>query len=182
VSGPCQGPFSACFGPSSGTNLADKGPDPGQAPLPARDLLRTLRCASRANTTPCACVRSVQARRRPGARGLAGWPPLHASTCRSGAAGRPKFLGSPRVPLPCSSTPAGPNAPAITVRRRGPRYENDEGYPRVVISGLHSTALALAVYASWCGSRHRCTQDSLPAAGQALPGGIGYPQDSYEEF
>src|SRR5262249_22153993 len=41
--------------------------------------------------------------------------------------------------------------------------------------GAQWTASALAVYASQCGS-HRPTQDSLPAASQALPGGIGYPQ------
>ena len=40
--------------------------------------------------------------------------------------------------------------------------------------GIQWTALALTVYASQCGL-HRPTQDSLPAAGQALPGGIGYP-------
>jgi hypothetical protein len=41
--------------------------------------------------------------------------------------------------------------------------------------------LALAVYASqW--SLLAPTQNSLPAAGQALPGGIGYPQSSYERF
>ena len=46
--------------------------------------------------------------------------------------------------------------------------------PRVEISRLNSTALALAVYASqW--SLLAPTQDSLPAAGQALPGGIGLP-------
>jgi len=52
---------------------------------------------------------------------------------------------------------------------------------RVVLSRLNSTALALAVYASqW--SLLAPTQDSLPAAGQALPGGIGYPQGSDERF
>lgn len=50
-----------------------------------------------------------------------------------------------------------------------------------VISGLNRTALALAVYASQCGS-HRPTQDSLLVAGQALPGGIDYPQGSIERF
>jgi hypothetical protein len=45
------------------------------------------------------------------------------------------------------------------------------------ISGLNSTASTLAVYASqWLSPAP--TQDSLPDAGQALPGGIGYPQGS----
>ena len=42
------------------------------------------------------------------------------------------------------------------------------------ISGLHPAARVLAVYAS-CQGYPLTTQDSLPAAGQALPGGIGYP-------
>src|SRR5258707_13848886 len=62
-----------------------------------------------------------------------------------------------------------------------PRTAYGEGSPREVISGLHHTASALAVYASLCGFR-RTTQDSLLAAGQALPDGIGYPQGSYERF
>ena len=63
---------------------------------------------------------------------------------------------------------------ALAVCRRGPRGVHTEGSPRVVLSRLNSTALALAVYASqW--SLLAPTQDSLPAAGQALPGGIGLP-------
>ena len=49
------------------------------------------------------------------------------------------------------------------------------------ISGLNRTAFGLAVYASW-GRLPAATQDSLPAAGPALPGGIGYPQGSDERF
>jgi len=41
--------------------------------------------------------------------------------------GPPKFLENPCVPMPCSSTPAGPNAPGHTARRRGPRYVHNEG-------------------------------------------------------
>ena len=85
------------------------------------------------------------------------------------------------VPLPCSPTPAGPTHQAIAMRRRGPRSQHDEGSLQEVISGLDNKALALAVYASQCGSR-RPTQDSLLAAGQALPDGIGYPQGSNERF
>lgn len=39
----------------------------------------------------------------------------------------------------------------------------------------------LAVYASYTLSRTH-TQDSLPAAGQTLPGGVGYPLSSNERF
>jgi hypothetical protein len=62
--------------------------------------------------------------------------------------GVPSSCGTPPVPTPCSSTPAGPATPCREVRRRGPRSMKDEGSPRVVISGLQSTAWALAVYAS----------------------------------
>jgi len=53
--------------------------------------------------------------------------------------------------------------------------------PRVKLSRLNSTALALAVHASQWPSLTP-TQDSLPAAGQALPRGIGYPQGSSKRF
>src|SRR5262249_845105 len=49
------------------------------------------------------------------------------------------------------------------------------------ISGLNRTAGALAVYASQSGSL-RYWQDSLPAAGQALPDRIGYLQGPYQRF
>jgi hypothetical protein len=62
-----------------------------------------------------------------------------------------------------------------------PRTAYREGSPREVISGLDNMASALAVYASPRGSPQR-TQDSLLAAGQALPDGIGYPQGSDERF
>jgi len=43
------------------------------------------------------------------------------------SAGRPKFLGSLGVPMPCSSTPAGPTHQAYTMCRRGPRAVQAEG-------------------------------------------------------
>ena len=43
--------------------------------------------------------------------------------------------------------------------------------PAKGLSTLKSMAFGLAVYASQCGLP-RATQDSLPAAGQALPGGL----------
>ena len=51
----------------------------------------------------------------------------------------------------------------------------------MVISGLNRTAFDLAVYASQ-GRSPAPTQDSLPAAGPALPDGIGYPQGSDKRF
>jgi hypothetical protein len=67
------------------------------------------------------------------------------------------------------------------MRQHGPRTHYGEGSPREVISGLNRTALALAVYASPI-TLPQQTQDSLLIAGQALPGGIGYPQGFDERF
>jgi hypothetical protein len=75
-----------------------------------------------------------------------------------------------------------PEARLVTASGRGPSARSHGGLTaRSLISGLDSTAFALAVYASSSGLP-RPTQDSLPAACQALPGGIGYPQGSGERF
>ena len=47
--------------------------------------------------------------------------------CTGRRSGPPKFLENSLVPMPCSSTPAGPNAPGHTVRRHGPRHVHNEG-------------------------------------------------------
>jgi hypothetical protein len=70
---------------------------------------------------------------------------------------------------------------ALTACRRGPRSDKTDGSPRVLLSGLNDTASVLAVY-TLQGTLLVATQDSLPAAGQALPGGIGYPQGCDERF
>src|ERR1700677_4407775 len=62
-----------------------------------------------------------------------------------------------------------------------PATDQDEGSRQVVISGLNHTAFDLAVYASQWRSPAP-TQDLLPAAGPALPDGIGYPQGFIERF
>ena len=61
------------------------------------------------------------------------------------------------------------------------RHYYDVGSHNKPLSGLHHTACALAIYASSPGSP-LTTQDSLPAAGQALPGGTGYPLGSHARF
>jgi hypothetical protein len=57
------------------------------------------------------------------------------------------------------------------------RNSNNVGSRNIGLSGLSHTACTLAVYASSPASP-LTTQDSLPIAGQALPGGIGYPLGS----
>ena len=57
----------------------------------------------------------------------------------------------------------------------------NEGSRHLTFSGLNHTVFDLAVYASrW--KSPATTQDSLPAAGPALPDGIGYPQGSNKRF
>src|SRR4051812_10393042 len=90
-------------------------------------------------------------------------------------AGSLRFPSDPRVPAPCSGTPVGPKH-ARPLRRVGaaPACVNNGGSRNEKISGLDRTALGLAVYASQWKSPSP-TQDLLPAAGQALPGGIRSP-------
>src|SRR5262249_1972730 len=127
-----------------------------------------MRCRSEATETKrCAVGQTLTMRCRFAVR----QPPRMPILIEVETAGRPKFLGNPRVPMPCSLTPAGPPQQALALRRRGPPTFNNEGSSREVISGLYGTASALAVYASPGGLPHRA-QDSLLVAGQALPGGI----------
>jgi hypothetical protein len=70
-------------------------------------------------------------------------------------------------PLKCAGT-----APAMSTTKAP---------TRMYLSRLNRTALGLAVYAS-SGALPHPTQNSLPVAGQALPGGIGYPQGCDERF
>jgi hypothetical protein len=64
-----------------------------------------------------------------------------------------------------------------------PATDQDEGSRRVVISGLNHTAFDLAV----CPTLRRDglparRKTRFPAAGPALPDGIGYPQGFNERF
>ena len=97
--------------------------------------------------------------------------------------GSPRFPGNPHGHWPCSATPAGPSmCCGFPCRMPGaaPVSDKNEG-SRNDLSRLNRTAFDLAVYASQCGLLHP-TQDSLPAADPALPGGIGHPQGSNERF
>ena len=62
--------------------------------------------------------------------------------------GRPKFLGDPRVLMPSSSTPAGPDTPCHGGVPMLPPCCQKRRLLRVVLSRLNGPALALAVYAS----------------------------------
>jgi hypothetical protein len=95
-----------------------------------------------------------------------------------------RFPGNPRDHCPCSATPVGSSTrfgSSCHVNDAAPAHVHNEGSPRLKFSGLNHTASDLAVYASRWRSP-ATTQDSLLAAGPALPGGIGYPQGSNEGF
>jgi hypothetical protein len=148
------------------------------------DILRPSRRASLpslGDTLRCAChFAPVGPERQPRAWGSFSGP--HYRTWYAGRrSGLPRFLRGPGVPMPCSSTPAGPTPQAIRVRRRGSRPDNDESYPRRNSRG--SMARPWHALSTLRGADcSTATQDSLLAAGLALPGRIGYPQDPTERF
>ena len=105
---------------------------------------------------------------------LSGLGLLYRVPCRKWVVemfGPPRFLSDPSVPMPCSWTPAGPRRlalrrlDAVPVDRtsRTPTYMRFRGSlarPQDSLSTLRSVSCLTA------------TQDSLPVAGCALPGGI----------
>jgi hypothetical protein len=135
------------------------------------DRLAALRWPSLGDTTPCAWVRlSRQARRRPGARGFAVWQPPRQRFSRWSRRAS-QVPGGPRCACAVFFDPGGTGPPGRNrVVRRGPRADKTEGSPRVGISGLHSTAWTLAVYASSGGLPHR---DARLASG-CWPGSTGW--------
>ena len=96
-------------------------------------------------------------------------------------AGPPRFPDNPLslcpVLRPRQDRPVRP----CDVVGTAPAMSTTKAPTTIHLSGLNSTALRLAVYASSKGSLHP-TQNSLPVAGQALPGRIGYLQGSNERF
>src|SRR5262249_54495405 len=85
-----------------------------------------------------------------------------------GTDGSPKFLGTPGVPWPCSSTPVGSVTPGHHgVPTRSPRLTRARTPAR-------SFRGSIARPGHWLSTLRRegfpsTAQDSLPAAGQALP-------------
>lgn len=76
-----------------------------------------------------------------GAGGLGGWHPASRSGIPMETTGPPKFLGNPGDRCPCSSTPAGPNAPSGTRCggvRHGPRLCPRRGLPASLVFGAQS--------------------------------------------
>jgi len=149
------------------------------------DFLRPsphTRLPSRGDTTCCACAfaPSGPGRQTAGRGSVIRSPnagPYHVETSRIS-----QVPGKPSVPMPCSSTPAGPTTPGpygasarppLCPQRRLPReftFRGSIARPGDSLSTLRRVGCPHA------------TQDSFLAAGQALPDGIGYPQGFSERF
>lgn len=94
----------------------------------------------------------------------------------------PRFLEGPLYARPALRPRSDELHLAISVQLTRPSHSSKTPAPTgICISGLHHTAYALAVYASQRRSPDT-TQDSLPAGGSPLPGGIRYPQGPNEKF
>ena len=141
--------------------------------------LAALRCLRLA--IPCAAPVASLPRPRtpdrgPGVRHPVPMPERYAGR----QAGPPRFPDNPLSLCPVLRPRQDRTRQAIATCRHGPRYVHGEGsHESIQLSRLNRTALGLAVYAS-SGALPRKTQNSLPAAGQALPD--GYPQGCAERF
>ena len=106
----------------------------------------------------------------------------HIPGFRAETTGPPTFLGNPDCAYALLSDPGRTDhTRPLSVRRLGPRSDHDEGSCGNVSRGSitrpgHSLSTLRRV------DHSTTTQDSLPAAGQALPDGIGYPQGSCKRF
>jgi hypothetical protein len=182
---PCGPPA----GPSSGAPFPPLGPDGCGSPASAVLWSAAIPCepsrrASLSFTRHYHSVTSVfvspfrpDAGRGPG--GLVRPPPearLRWSRRASPVPGEPSCVDA------VFSDPGGTGPPGLTVVRRGPRSGEAEGCPQVRRSrgSIARPERLLSTLRRW--TLLSPSQDSLPAAGQALPGGSGYPQGSSERF
>ena len=100
-----------------------------------------------------------------------------AETTRS-----PRFLGSPHGCMPRSSTPASSSRPASCgVSIRPSVFLTTSALARIVSRGS-ITRPAPSLCTLRRADHSATTQHSVPAGGQPLPGGSGYPLGSIERF
>ena len=133
------------------------------------------------------------------------YPPVRLRSFLLPARRRPGGLGYSGLATPCQSLSRGsrrasqvPGEPPLCLRHvLRPRRDRRHQAMRCV--GAAPVRLKTKARRGWCSrgsiarlghslstlrrARYRdATQDSLPAAGQALPGGLAYPQGSSERF
>ena len=149
------------------------------APTPCRPSRRTS--LPSLGGTALALAGSLPWRPSAAAAGLELGHPVTPPGSRAETAGPPRFLGNPAVHMPCSSTPAGPPRQAIAAPRCCLPLLNNVGSHDTLAFGAQSHGLFTRCLRFVVASP-AATQDSLPAAGQALPGGIGYPLGSFARF
>jgi hypothetical protein len=110
----------------------------------------------------------------------AGLPP--AGTSASLAARSPRFLRGPHARAPCSKTPAGRRCQAVAAPPRGRRVPKRHRLPRQEPFRGSIARPTGSLFTPRSPGRPGSTQNSLPAGGQPLPGGGGYPLGPVEKF
>ena len=93
----------------------------------------------------------------------------------------PRFLGHPLRICPALGPRPGRRAKPSRHAGAAPAHSTTKAPTRSNFRGS-ITRLLRSLSTLRPRGRPRPTQDSLPAAGYALPGGIGYPQGGYERF
>jgi hypothetical protein len=149
------------------------------APTPERPSRRAS-LPSLGGTSRASQVRSRRrAARRRRAWGLVFGPPTDLSRGDDQVSQVP---GEPSAYMPCSSTPARSRCPASSTPRCSlpPCQQRRPSQPWVLRGSIPRPARSLCTLRSR--DHSRTTQHSVPAGGQPLPGGTGYPQGSHEGF
>jgi hypothetical protein len=116
-----------------------------------------------------------------GPGGLGSAPPL-ADRVSVEADRSPRFPGNPRGGPLGSWTPAGPVTPGRYGMPTRPPPVSRTWAPATKAFGARSPSSTTSLSTLRSRGLPRTTQDSLPTAGRALSGGIGYPQGSDERF
>ena len=171
-------------GPCSGTSFPPRGPVGPVPPLPryyeVLRLLSVLPAALRCLRLAVPHVRRFFAPtdERRAADGPGVWSSVPRPISREETTRSPRSLGNPLAYMPCSSTPARSRCPASSAPRCSlplcqPRRLSQ---PRVLRGSIPRPARSLCTLRSR--DHSRTTQHSVPAGGQPLPGGTGYPQSS----
>ena len=168
--------------PSTGSPGVSSPASPVQrsAPTPDRPSRRAP-FPSRRGTVRALDVRSREQRaRHPRAWAVPTGRPSRLS--RTETIRSPRFLGSPPVCMPRSSTPASSSRPAFCGVSIRPSVFLTTSALAGIISRGSITRPAHSLCTLRSADHSATTQHSVPAGGQPLPGGTGYPLGSIERF